>query len=196
MSVIGGLAGTREVEHNTLLVSPEIQIARDKLRPLIDTDCLRVSEFLADLLERLNHILAPVAEAWIHGWRVARECINDGQDTDLAASCQLVMDEVHGPDLVGFCGWRAVIAQLCPDATLRHLVPQLQAHLLAKSVDSLGIHVPALPSQQDVDPPITIADTGLANLPDPELEISLLAALRLVVVERSFNPQGIARLAD
>lgn len=106
------------------------------------------------------------------------------------------MDEVHGPDLIGCGGWRTVVAQLCSDTTLRHLVPQLQAHLLVKPINSLGVYIPTLPPQQNMDASVAIADASLANLFDPKLKVSLLTAPGLVMVERSFNPESITSLAD
>jgi hypothetical protein len=42
-------------------------------------------------------------------------------------------------------------------------------------------------------PPIPVSDPGLADLLDPELEIGLLTALRLVGVEGAIDPQGVTR---
>jgi hypothetical protein len=44
---------------------------------------------------------------------------DDSQDPDLAAIEQLVMNEIHGPDLVGCCRCHAVLAQLRFDSAFR-----------------------------------------------------------------------------
>ena len=42
-AIVRGFAWSREIQHDTLLVSPDIEIARDKLRSLVDADRLGVS---------------------------------------------------------------------------------------------------------------------------------------------------------
>jgi transcriptional regulator with XRE-family HTH domain len=104
--------------------------------------------------------------------------------------------EVHRPDLVRFRRLGAVVAQLGFHSALRHLVPELQAHLFVKPIDSFGVHIPALASQQHMHPAVAVAHARLADLFDPQLQSGLLAALALVVVERPVDPQRIACLAD
>ncbi len=50
--VVGRLARPREVQHDVVLVSPQIEVAGDELRPLIDPDRLRIVNDSAGLIER------------------------------------------------------------------------------------------------------------------------------------------------
>ncbi len=45
--IVGGFSWSREVEDNTLLIGPQIEITRDELRPLIDTNCLGITVLAA-----------------------------------------------------------------------------------------------------------------------------------------------------
>ena len=49
-----GLARSGEVERDTALISPEVEIAGDKLCALIDPDCFRETNLPADLFEYLH----------------------------------------------------------------------------------------------------------------------------------------------
>jgi hypothetical protein len=86
-------------------------------------------------------------------------------------------------------GLRPVLTQLGLDPPLRCLVAQLQTQLLVKTIDSLGVHGPSLPAQQHMDTPISVTDTRRRDLLDPLLQGSLIAALRLVVIERGVDPK-------
>lgn len=46
--VVSGLSRAGEVEHHVLLIRPEIKVAGDKLRALVDPDRLRISYFPAE----------------------------------------------------------------------------------------------------------------------------------------------------
>jgi hypothetical protein len=49
-----GLAWTGEVQSDTPLVGPEVQIPRNELSPSVDSDCLRECELPANLFEDLD----------------------------------------------------------------------------------------------------------------------------------------------
>jgi hypothetical protein len=55
---------------------------------------------LNNAVERLNHVGAAVARSNVDRRRVAAEQINDGQNVDLAAIKELVVNEVDGLDLI------------------------------------------------------------------------------------------------
>lgn len=118
--------------------------------------------------------------------------IDDGQDAQFPTGGQLVMHEVHRPDLVGMGGIRSVLPEFGLHPSLRCFVPQLQPQLIVNPTGSLHVDWPSFPQQEDMHTPIPIADPGLADLLDPQLEIGLLAALGLVGVEGAVNPQGFA----
>ena len=54
--------GVREVEDDAALISPEIEIAGDELRALIDTDRLGMAGLSAHPIQGRYHILSAVAE--------------------------------------------------------------------------------------------------------------------------------------
>jgi len=51
-----------EVERDTALISPEVEIAGDKLSALIDPDCFRETNLPADLFEYLHNVRAAEVE--------------------------------------------------------------------------------------------------------------------------------------
>ena len=126
-AVVGRLAWPREVQHDALLVSPDIEIAGDELRPLVDADRLGIADGFADTLQSQHDILASITEAWIDGWREAAEDVDDRKHADLAAGGELIVDEVHRPGLVDLTCVGSILAQLGLHATLRRFVAQLQA---------------------------------------------------------------------
>ena len=81
--IVGWLARPREVEDNAALVGLQVEIAGDELGPLVDTDGRRVADRRTDPVERLNHILAPVAEPRIKHRREPRERVDDYQHAQL-----------------------------------------------------------------------------------------------------------------
>jgi len=98
--VIGGLTRPREVERDAFLISPEIKVARDELRALVNANGLRIANGAANPLECGHHVLTPVAEARIKNRREACERVNHGQEPDLPARRQLIVNKVHGPHLL------------------------------------------------------------------------------------------------
>src|ERR1700679_2765088 len=84
-AIIRRLAWPREVEDDAPLIGPQIEIARDELRALIDTDALGEADDLADPFQRLHDVLALVAVPRINSWRKPRIGVNNCQHTDLTA---------------------------------------------------------------------------------------------------------------
>jgi hypothetical protein len=64
----------------------------------------------ADLFQRPDHILCPVAEARVEHRHVARERIDDRQDADLLSGRKLVVNEVHRPHVVGLDSGLAIVS--------------------------------------------------------------------------------------
>lgn len=92
--------------------------------------------------------------------------LNDGQNPDLSPRCQLVIHEVHRPDIVRLDSFRTTLPKLRFQPPLRRLVPELHAQLLVNAIGLLPINLPALALQQHVDTPISEPDTDLTNLFD------------------------------
>jgi len=194
--VVRRLAWPGEVERDASLVGPEIEIPGDELRAQIDADGLRITCLSAHPLECVDHVFTAIAEARVNRRCVSREGVDHGQDPNPASCRQLVVNEVHGPGLVGSHWRRAVLAQLGLDPPLRRLVAQLQAQFPVQAIEALRIDRPTLPTQQDMDAPIPVAYPGLGDLLDLQLENGLIVAAGPVMVGRSPGPQHTTRAAD
>ena len=89
--------------------------------------------------------------------------IHDRQDPQLVAEGELVMNKIHSPDIVRSDCLLAIIAQLGLHPTFWILVPELQTQLIVNPARLLDVHLPALPSQQDMDTPISVATLGIVQ---------------------------------
>ena len=138
-AVVGRPARPGEVEHDTFLVGPQVEVTANEFRALVHPDGLRIARAPADPFERGDHVLTLVAEPRIHRRREPREGVDDGQHPDLAAGGELVVDEVHRPGLIAARGRHTVLAQLRLHPAAGHLVAQLQPQLLVKAVAPLWI---------------------------------------------------------
>lgn len=63
-------------------VGPKIQIARNELAAVIDSDRFRIADPPADPLERLHYIFASIPEARISRRAKLRMRVDDGLDAD------------------------------------------------------------------------------------------------------------------
>ena len=169
VAVVGRFAWPREVKHDAFVIGPEVKVSGDEFAATIHTYGRRISDLSADPLQCLNDILAFVAKASIHHWREAREGINNRQNPDLATSGQLVMNEIHRPNMVGMARLRAVSPQLRLDPALGNLVAELEVHLLVKTIDSLRVHRPAFTLDKDMHTPVAVAYPRLADVLDLQL---------------------------
>ncbi len=189
VTVVRGFSRSREVEDDALVVGPKIEISGDEFAAIVNTNGGRVTDLAAHPLKRLDNILTLVAEACIDCRREAREGVDYRQHPDLAAGGQLVVNEVHRPDVVGMGRFRAIGPQLRLDASPGDLVAKLEVHLLVKAIDSLRINRPAVTPDQDMHTPIAVAHPCLADVFDLQLQFGLLAAPGLVDIKRPVNLQ-------
>jgi len=113
--------------------------------------------------------------------------INDGQNAQLSAGYELVVDRVHCPYIVRTNGHLTVFPQLCLDPPFGILVAQLQTSLSVDSALLLHVDVPAVTAQLHMDASIAMANARLANLPDPSLKWGLTGAEGLVMVGRRID---------
>ena len=174
------LPGREKWRTTPFLIRPQIEIPTGELRSLIDPDALRIALAPAGPFERRHHINAPIAEPGIHCRREPRDGINDGQNPDLPARGELVLDEVYVPGLVAARHRTTVVPQLRLDPALERLITQLQVQVSVKAIDPLRIDRPALPAQQDVLAAIPISHAGLTECFDPLAQLRRRATLRLV----------------
>ncbi len=85
--------------------------------------------------------------------------------------------------------FRALSPQLRFDPSLRNLVAELEVHLLVKAIDSFRIDRPSVTSEQDMNTAIAVAHPCLADVPDLQLQLGLLAAPGLVDIQRPIDLQ-------
>ena len=196
VAVVSRLAWPGEVEHDTLVIGPKIKVSRDELAAVIDANGRRISDLPVDPLQCLNDILALVTEAGINRRREARVSVDDRQNPDLATSGQLVMNEIHRPNMVGMARLRAVSPQLRLDPALGNFVAELEVHLLVKAIDSLRVHGPAFTLDKNMHTPVAAAYPRLADILDLQLQLGLLATPGLVDIVRAVDFQHRACTPD
>ncbi len=89
--IVGRLAGAREVQYHAALIGLQVHVVRDELATLIDADRLRIAGCSAHPVVRRHDIFSAVVVAHVEHGHVARECIDNGQNTQLLVRRQLVM---------------------------------------------------------------------------------------------------------
>ena len=75
--IVGRLAWSREVECDTTLVSPQIQVARYKLGALVDPDGRRQPHLSPDSFQHIDDICAAEVEPRLQCRREPREGVDD-----------------------------------------------------------------------------------------------------------------------
>ena len=125
-AVIRGLTWPREVQGNRIGISPEIKVARNELAAVVDPYRLGIADLTADAFERLDNILAAIGEPCIGRGAEAGMGVDNRENTELVAQCQLVMNKIHRPNIIGTDGFLAILAQLCLHTPLWALVPKLK----------------------------------------------------------------------
>jgi hypothetical protein len=93
--VVCRLSRPTEVQGNAVGVGPQVQVPGDELGALVDPDGLRIAQSGLGSVQRLDDILRPAGKTGIDHRREAAEGVHDGQDPDLAARGQLIVDEVQ-----------------------------------------------------------------------------------------------------
>ena len=115
----------------------------DVLRPVVTTYDLWLSSPGNDLLEGANHAFGWQGEIDFDPQGFAVEVINDIEQPEVSAILQLVVHEVHGPDLID--GLRhAQWLRLFAYQALAGLDAQVQLQLPVNPVDSLVVPLVAL----------------------------------------------------
>lgn len=71
VAVVRRLARPGEVEHDAVVIGPQVEITRDNLAAIIHPNSGRVSDLPTHPFKRLDHVLALVTEADIHRRREA-----------------------------------------------------------------------------------------------------------------------------
>ena len=147
-------------------------------------------------VQRGNHVLAKIAETGIKYRNVAREGVDDDQNPQLLARCQLVMDEVHRPDFVWTDGLCTVIAQLGLHPPLPCPVAGLHSQLPVNAIDFLDIVALALAVHTNMATQIAIAHARLTDFLDPLLNSSLNDVAGFAVKRRTVKANGPTGRSD
>jgi len=126
-AVVRRLSRPGGVQRDIVGLGPQIQVAGDELAASVDPDRPGISDLSAYPLERLNDILTAIGEPRISRRAVARMRVHHRQNAQLRSQGELVVDEVHRPDLIGTDRIPAVLAKLGFHPPLGMLVAQLQA---------------------------------------------------------------------
>ena len=129
-AVVGGFAGPREVQSAIVGIGPEIEIPRDELTAVGDPDRPGIAHVGTDAFRGLNDVLSAVGKSGIGRRTEPRMGVDNGQDAELLAHGELVMDEIHRPDIVRADGLLVVLAQLCLHPPLGVLVAKLKPNSL------------------------------------------------------------------
>lgn len=103
---------------------------------------------------------------------------------------------LHRPDMVKPDSFRTIFPQLCRHPPLRVLGAALKNQLIVNPTRVLHVDHPALPSQQHMNAPVTIAHARLNNLLDPPLNSCLARAPGLIAASGSVEADGPAGLPD
>lgn len=80
--------------------------------------------------------------------------VDHGQDSQLFTHRELIMDEVHRPDVIRPGNFFSIFTQLGFHTPFRVLVSQLQTQLIVNPACLLDVDGPALPAQQNMDAPV------------------------------------------
>lgn len=124
-------------------VRPCLDQAADVFRPVVATDCIRPTTPFDDLLQRPDDACRGQREVNLHAERFAVEIVDDVEQPEVSPVPQLVMHEIHRPDLIGRCG-NYQRFRLLPLQTLLGFDPQVQLQLPVNPIDPLVIPAVAL----------------------------------------------------
>lgn len=94
--IVRRLARAGEVEGDAALIGPQVEVATDELVTLVNPDTGREAVGRTDLLQHLDDVGAAEVEANVQPRREPAEGVDDGQNPQLAAGGELVVDDPTG----------------------------------------------------------------------------------------------------
>jgi hypothetical protein len=129
---------------------------------------------------------------------LSRMAIDDRQDPERTSVEQAVGHEVHRPDLVCTADRGPPLSVAPGPFALGQLGPDRQSLVPVDPASALVIHLPALPAQQDVQPPVAIAHPCGSELLQPHAQSNLRVGALPVTLGRAAETGGLAgpALAD
>lgn len=164
IGVVRRLAGTAEVQDDSIAVGPEIEFLRGKLRALIHPDRFRIPVQVSARIEGRDHFHRRRRAADPHDWVNQTPGVDHRQQPEPLAVEGLVEHRVHRPDLVRSGRVAAIASELCHDPAPWWLQPHLEPFEIVQPSDPLHVYLPALAPQQDVEAPVPIAHMRFCQL--------------------------------
>src|SRR3712207_3416076 len=152
--VLHRLARVGEEQPHAMVVRPPVQLPATQLGSVVGHQHVGVAAFTGDVLEQADHPLARQREIDQDGRALARAIVFEVDGAEPAAVGQAVLGEVQGPALVG--GDRAPRARqhAAMPAFLPAPTPDRQLLLAIEPLDELVVGLPALATEQLVQPPV------------------------------------------
>lgn len=112
-----------------MLLSPEVQIPRYKLRPLVDSYPLWTTMYTHCSLRCLHDVMSFVVFSNTNGRTKTAKIIYDCQTTDLTPLEQLVVHKIHTPAFVTLSCHLPILPQLRHNTPLWRFIPHLKSLL-------------------------------------------------------------------
>jgi len=124
--------------------------------------------------------------------------IDDRQDPERTSVEDAIRHKVHGPDLVWTADRGPPVSVAPGPFALGQLGPNRQPFVPVDPVGALVVHLPALPSQQEVQPPVAIAHPCSSELLQPHAQSDLRIGALAVALRRAAEACGLTgpTLAD
>src|SRR5262245_13457873 len=196
MRIVGRFAWPREGELHAALIGPAIEHLRDKLRAIVNLNATGQATRCADGGERChdvcpaNPLIDPNSETF------TREEVDQRQCTKLPTVVELIAHEIHPPALVQCLNYWPRHAVRCRSVPPRPALEERQSFLLVQAVHALAVNHPSLPTQHDVNALVAVAHARGGDLLDAQAQWRLIGRHRAIVVQRTRNHHGTARLGD
>ena len=126
------------LDPDSLLLSPRQQRAADVLRAVIATDRPWLATPIDDLLQRPDYPSAGQRQVDLDPQSFAAEVVQDVEQPEAMSVAELVVHEVHRPDLVDGLGHRQWLGPLAHQPLLR-FDPQVQFELPVNPINPLVV---------------------------------------------------------
>lgn len=187
VGIVRVVAGSGEVQGHAVGVGPQVEHLAGELGTIIDPDGLGDPTLLNEPFENRGDMLSFDTLVALDGQALSGEQVDHRQGSESLAVEQCVGYEVHRPAFVRRQRdrtLRPVDSALMP---LGALIPERQTVLPVEPIDPLGVDVPALPTEQHGDAPVTLTHAGVSDLLNALPERRLVGAFGLVLVHRAMQ---------
>jgi hypothetical protein len=111
-----------------------------------------------ELLQDANDPLALDALVGVDRQAFSRVLVDNRKGSKAPPVEERIRNEIHRPAIIGVSHIGSLQAMRCRSSSFGAFTPQVQVRLAVKSVNPLGIDMPAFTPKQHGDPPVAIAD--------------------------------------